>query len=141
MIAPDFTIRDLYGRDVSLSDFEGRVVLVYFWASWCPPCRRSIPELVSLQERYGDDGFTIIGISVDKLEELDDATLKSFVEQNRISYPILRDEGVLRVVNEYFRGERLGIPAMFIVDRNGFIVERYIGFTAGALEVSLGGLL
>ncbi len=135
--APDFTLKDLSGRDVSLMDYEGKVVLLDFWATWCPPCRNSIPELVSLQDRYGDEGLVIIGISLDDPEKADDRFLIAFKERNRINYPLVRGAGVFRVVEDYFGDEKLGIPTMFVIDRDGVVVERHVGFIPGALEESL----
>ncbi len=135
--APDFTLKDLSGKDVSLKDFQGKVVLVDFWATWCPPCRNSIPELVGLQERYRDQGLVIIGISLDDPVKADDRFLIAFKKENRINYPILRGGGIFRVVEDYFGDEKLGIPTMYIIDRKGVIVDRHVGFIPGVLEDSL----
>ncbi len=137
--APDFILKDLSGRDVSLVGFEGRVILVDFWATWCAPCRHSIPELVSLQERYGEQGLVIIGISLDDPAKVDDQVLVAFKKQNRINYPIVRGPGIPGVVEDYFGDEKLRIPTIFIVDRRGIIVDRHSGFIPGALEKFLQG--
>ncbi|MFO7785014.1 MAG: TlpA disulfide reductase family protein [Desulfatiglandales bacterium] len=135
--APNFTLKDLSGRDVSLVDFEGKVVLVDFWAMWCPPCRKSIPELVSLQEQYREEGLVIIGISLDDPKKADDRSLIDFKKLHRINYPVLRGADVFRVVEDYFVDEKLGIPTLFVIDRKGVIVDRHVGFFPGVLEDSL----
>ncbi len=137
--APDFTLEDLQGREISLSDHLGKVVLVDFWATWCPPCRKSIPELVELQERYRDDGLVILGISLDDPGMADDEFLREFKEANRMNYAVLRgNEGLVR---EYFGDQRVAIPTMFVVDREGRITAKHVGFTPGAIEKSLKKLL
>ena len=137
--APGFTLKDLGGRDVSLHEFGGKIVLLDFWATWCPPCRKSIPELVSLQDRYEDQGLVVIGITLDDPAKASDRFLQGFKEKNRMNYPILR--GGERVVRDYFGDERLGIPTMFVINRDGEIVDRHVGFVPGALEESIRGVL
>jgi cytochrome c biogenesis protein CcmG/thiol:disulfide interchange protein DsbE len=137
--APEFTLKNLEGRDVSLHEFGGKIVLLDFWATWCPPCRKSIPELVSLQNRYEDQGLVVIGISLDDPAKASDGFLRDFKKENRMNYPILRGgEGVVR---DYFGDERIGIPTMFVINRDGEIVERHVGFVPGALEKSIRAVL
>ena len=137
--APGFTLKDLEGRHVSLHEFGGKIVLLDFWATWCPPCRRSIPELISLQDRYEDQGLVVIGISLDDPAKASDRFLQSFKEQNRMNYPVLR--GGQRVVQDYFGDEQLGIPTMFVINRDGEIVDRHVGFVPGALEKAIREIL
>ncbi len=137
--APHFTLKDLEGRPVSLKEFDGKIVLLDFWATWCPPCRRSIPELVQLQDRYGDQGLVILGISLDEPARASDRYLQSFKEKNRMNYPILRaEQGVVR---DYFGDGKMSIPTMFVINRDGEIVDRHVGFVPGALEESLAEVL
>jgi peroxiredoxin len=135
--APGFLLKDLSGNDVSLVDFQGKIVLLDFWATWCPPCRNAIPELVSLQDLYGEKGLAVLGISLDDPAKTDDRYLEAFKDRNGINYPLLRGEGVLTVVQDYFGGEKLGIPTIFVIDREGVIVARHVGFVPGVLENSL----
>ena len=133
--APDFTLKDLSGRAVSLEDYRGKVVLVDFWATWCPPCRSSIPELVRLQESYAGQGLVILGISLDDPGRADNASLRAFKDKYRMNYPVLR--GDLRVARDYFGDGEMGIPTMFVVNREGRIVDRHVGFNPGAVKKSL----
>jgi len=137
--APDFTLEDLSGKSVSLEDYRGKVVLVDFWATWCPPCRLSIPELVRLQESYAGQGLVILGISLDDPGQADNAFLQAFKEKFRMNYPVLR--GNQRVARDYFGEERMGIPTMFVVNREGRIVDRHVGFKPGVLEKAVQKIL
>ena len=137
--APDFSLKDLSGKTVSLSSYRGRVVLLDFWATWCPPCRMSIPELVGLQEKYRDKGLAILGISVDDPERTTNDELNKFKEMAKINYPVLRCDK--KVLEDYFGGQRMAVPTMVIIDEKGKIVERIPGFLPGALEKSLEPLL
>lgn len=120
--APDFSLPDLRGKTVSLSESGGRVRLVDFWATWCAPCREAIPDLKDLHRKYGDKGLTILAISMD-----DDATkvLPAFVEKWEIPYTNLIGNDQ---VAESFGGV-FGLPTTFLVDRKGTIVETWFGGT------------
>jgi peroxiredoxin len=120
-LAPDFTLPSTNGNNVHLSDFHGKVVLLDFWATWCPPCRQAIPHLTELQERLGAKGFQALGLSLD--ESRDD--LRSFVSETPVNYPILRADDSTRAAY----GGVSAIPQVFLVDRKGKIRERYQGFT------------
>lgn len=133
--APDFNLKDLNGYTVSLSQYHGNIVLLDFWATWCPPCLMSIPELVDLNNRYADKGLVIIGISVDDPKQVNNNRLRVFKKRFKMNYVILRaNEKVLR---DYFTNQRMGIPTMFIINREGKIVDTHMGFRPGALEKAL----
>lgn len=133
--APDFALEDLSGNTVNLSASKGRVVLLDFWATWCPPCLMSIPELVGLQHKYRDQGLEVIGISLDDPGEISNGDLLDFKKRLKINYKILRADW--RVVEDYFGSESTSIPTLFVIDREGKIVEKHIGFSPGLLEKSL----
>jgi peroxiredoxin len=117
--APAFTLNDIHGKSVSLADFKGKVVVLDFWATWCPPCRREIPDFVSIQKEYEERGVQIVGIALDELPKV-----QAFAKDNGMNYPVLMgDDGV---VARY--GGVEGIPTTFIIDRSGKIVERFEGF-------------
>lgn len=114
----DFTLTDLQGKSWTLKDLHGKVVLVNFWATWCPPCRKEMPDLEALYKRFQDQGFVILAISED--EETD--KVKPFIAERKISYPILLDPG--QKVNNLFQVD--GIPKSFVYDRNGKLVAQSI---------------
>lgn len=113
----NFTLIDLQGKSWTLKDLKGKVVLLNFWATWCPPCRKEMPDLETLYQRFGPQGLVILGISDEEA-----AKVTPFIEQQKISYSVLLDPG--RKVNELFQIE--GIPKTFIYDREGRIVAQSI---------------
>ena len=138
-MAPDFSLQDLSDQAVSLSDFRGKVVLLDFWATWCPPCRMSIPELVKVQHKYRDDGLEILGISLDDPQDELVRYLKEFKTKYKINYRILRFNN--KIMQDYFGMESPAIPTMFVIDRDGKIREKIVGFDPKALNRSLAKLL
>lgn len=113
----DFTLTDIDGRKWNLRSLAGKVVLVNFWATWCPPCRKELPDLEALYKRFGSRGFVILAIS-----DEDAAKVKPFVAQQGLTYPVLLDTG--RKVNEMFHV--FGIPKSFVYDRHGQLVAEAI---------------
>ena len=138
-IAPDFNLNDLSGNYVSLKQYRGSIVLLDFWATWCPPCRISIPELVDLQRRYKDKGVVILGISTDNPQRVNDRYLLAFKEKFRMNYKILRAND--NVIQDYFSTPNIGIPTMFVINREGKIVDKHEGFRPGAVERSIKKLM
>jgi thiol-disulfide isomerase/thioredoxin len=114
---PDFTLNDLSAKPWHMGDLHGKVVLVNFWATWCPPCRKEVPSLEALDTRFASQGLVIIGIS-----DEDAAKVEPFVRRQAMSYPILLDPG--RVVNRAFAIQ--GIPKSFVYDRSGKLVATAI---------------
>jgi peroxiredoxin len=119
--APDFTLTDLSGQPVTLSEHRGKVVLLDFWATWCPPCRKEIPHFVELYDQYRDQGLEIIGISLDQAGV---ETVQKFAEEYQINYPVVM--GHAEVAGSY--GGIRGIPTTFAISREGKIVETYVGY-------------
>ncbi len=117
---PAFTLSDLEGNEVTLSDFEGSVVILDLWATWCPPCRQEIPFLVSLYEEFRDDGLVVVGVGLDQGGA---PTLAPFVEDNSITYPIL--VGNRDVQTRY---GVTGIPTTFMIGRDGRISIKHVGY-------------
>jgi peroxiredoxin len=117
--APDFSLQDLSGRSVRLSDLKGKVVLVEFWATWCPPCRASIPALERLHRTYNPRGLVVLGVSLD---EGGWDSVKSFAAEHGISYPVLKGSADLSA--KYLVR---AIPALFLVNKEGLISQRYVG--------------
>lgn len=133
--APSFTLQDLNGKQVSLSDFKGKVVILDFWATWCPPCVKEIPHFIALYEQYKDQGFAIVGISVDRGGI---SVVKSFARKYRVNYPILMTDG--RVDKAY--GGIPSIPTTFVIDKAGNIRQKYVGYRDKAIfEADIKALL
>jgi cytochrome c biogenesis protein CcmG/thiol:disulfide interchange protein DsbE len=133
--APSFTLQDLKGNQVSLSDFKGKVVVLDFWATWCPPCVKEIPHFIELYEQYKDQGFAMVGISLDR-EGV--SVVKSFAQKYKINYPILMADG--QVDKAY--GGIASIPTTFVIDSAGNIRQKYIGYRDKAVfEADIKALL
>jgi thiol-disulfide isomerase/thioredoxin len=124
--APDFTLPALDGARVQFSDFSGKVVLVDFWATWCPPCRAELPHLHELYESYKSQGFEILGIALDNGGA---SVVEPFVRENGIPYRIVI--GNPQVAMAF--GGLTGIPTAFLIDRSGNIVQKYVGYTDKAV--------
>ena len=133
-LAPEFTLPQLNGQQVSLSSYRGRIVLLDFWATWCVPCREETPHFVELQQKYGERGLQVIGVSMD--DSL--APVRPFVEQFHVNYPIVM--GTAKTGEQY--GGVLGLPIAFLIDREGHIVSKHIGATdAAVFEKEVVGML
>lgn len=123
----DFTVKDLAGAPVSLSDFRGQVVLVNFWATWCSPCKEEMPFLDAYYRQHQSQGFVLLGVNVsDRPEEA-----AAFVKQQGYSYPILFDSPGNVLIDLGIQG----LPASLLVDREGALVSRWLGpLTAEMLD-------
>ena len=133
--APEFSLKDSSGIERKFSDFKGNVVIIDFWATWCPPCREEIPHFVELYNQYKDQGLEIIGVSMDQSPE---RVIPGFIEKNNINYTILFGED--KVYDLY--GGINAIPTTFIVDKDGNLVRKYIGYKEkGVFEQDIKELL
>jgi peroxiredoxin len=113
----DFTLNDLEGKPWSLQGLHGKVVLVNFWATWCPPCRKEMPDLETLYQEFKAQGLLILAVSDEDMSKV-----KPFIAEHHTTYPILLDPG--RKVNELFQVD--GIPKSFVYDREGKLVAEAI---------------
>ncbi|MDI6845054.1 MAG: TlpA disulfide reductase family protein [Candidatus Saccharicenans sp.] len=118
--APDFRVSSLDGQELSLSALKGKIILVNFWATWCPPCRAEIPDFIEAYEELKGRGLEILGFSVDTLPENE---LKNFVARARINYPVaLVGEDT---VSAFRPGQY--IPVSIFIDKKGYIRYRHVG--------------
>mgnify|MGYP006279514847 FL=1 len=119
--APDFTLERMNGDSFRLADHRGEVVVVNFWATWCPPCRREIPGFIELQKEWGDKGLTFVGVSLD--EEGFDA-VRPYAEKMGINYPLVVDDGS---VAQKYEGVS-ALPTSFVVGPEGTVQYARPGF-------------
>ena len=120
-VAPDFTRTDFANRQLKLSDHRGKLVLLNFWATWCPPCREEMPLLSSWQTQFGGRRLQVIGVSMD-----DDAkSVREFLAQYPVAYPIVM--GDVKLAETY--GGVLGLPQSYLIDAQGRVVARFRGET------------
>ena len=122
----DFTVTDMDGRKVRLADYKGKVILLDFWATWCPPCKAEIPGFVELQDAYRDDGLQVIGVSVDDTVD----KLKPFATEFKMNYPVL--VGLDRDDLQDAYGPMWGIPTTFLIARDGRICRKNSGLVGKA---------
>jgi thiol-disulfide isomerase/thioredoxin len=127
--APDVTLKDLDGRDISLAQYKGKVVLVNFWATWCDPCRFEIPWLIDMQQKYGAKGFTVLGVAMDDEGQ---KVVAPFVQKERFDvggakspmiYPILIGNDA--AADKF--GGLLGYPTSVLIGRDGKQIKRITG--------------
>ena len=132
--APDFSLTDLSGRNLRLSDYRGKVVVLDFWATWCDPCKQEIPHFIEMQSKYASQGLQVLGVSMDD----DEPPVRQFQQQFRMNYPVAL--GSPELADQY--GGILGLPITFVIDRNGRIAARHVGATdASVVEAEIRRLL
>lgn len=119
----------LDGKEVKLSDYKGKVVLVNFWASWCPPCKEEMPIFEKVYQKYNDKNFVILAVNMDTSE----GALKEFLEKNRYSFPIVRIKGEVGL-------NIPGLPTSYLVDKDGSVKKIRLGIYR-ELEEDLSKLL
>lgn len=133
---PSFSLESATdGKKMDSKELKGKVVLINFWATWCPPCREEIPSLIKLQDEFGPKGLAVVGLSVDQGGV---ANVQKFIKKAGINYPILMADSA---TNRSFGGV-FGIPASFIFDKEGNLVKSFPGLVSGeALTQTLKTLL
>jgi peroxiredoxin len=113
-------MKDIDGKAISLADMKGKVVFLNFWATWCPPCREEIPDFVAFYNQNRSRGVEIVGLSVDRLSPDE---LRSFVQKNKMSYPVVL--ATKQIINAYEPGPY--IPTTIVIDKQGRIRDKQVG--------------
>jgi peroxiredoxin len=132
----NFTVKDIAGKSVRLSEYQGQVVLLNFWATWCKPCRVEIPSLIALYRDRKGEGFVVLGVSVDSEVPL----VKPFARTMKMNYPVLIGAGREDLANAF--GPFIGFPTTVIIGRDGRTCARHVGIASRAeLERQVSALL
>jgi peroxiredoxin len=118
--APGLRLPSLGGGDVDLASYRGKVVVLNFWATWCPPCVSEMPSLERLYRALGPEGLAVVTVSTDE----DEAALRRFVAEEKLTLPVLRDPGGRLAASAY---RTTGYPETFVVDPSGLIQQHYVG--------------
>ncbi|MEI6847546.1 MAG: TlpA disulfide reductase family protein [Chlorobiaceae bacterium] len=122
--APLFSSETIDGKTIGTAKLSGKAYIVNFFASWCPPCRAEIPDMVSLQSQYSRKGFTFIGVAVNETVP----KIKSFVAKNRISYPVvMADDKIVSAFSQFVDGGLQSIPTSFVVNSSGRVIQVIVG--------------
>ncbi|HWI41621.1 MAG TPA: TlpA disulfide reductase family protein [Verrucomicrobiae bacterium] len=129
--APPFKVTTTSGQQVTLDNYRGRVLILDFFASWCPPCKESVPHLAALAARYAGRDVHVLGIGMDDSE----APLREFAAEARVPYPVALGSEAL--ASRY--GVR-SIPTLFVIDRKGTVVGSFLGFSADTAKAMEGAL-
>jgi thiol-disulfide isomerase/thioredoxin len=133
---PEFSVKDLQGREISSADLRGKVVLIDFWATWCQPCKKEMPGYQKLVDRYGSRGFAVLGFKFDTMMDTEEPVL--FAKKIRVRYPLAVASEELK---QKFGGIE-GLPTTMLYDRHGVLRKKVIGFEyTDAIESALKPLL
>lgn len=121
-VMPAFSLQSAVdGKVVTSEDFKGKVLLITFFTTWCPPCRQEVPSLIKLQKKFTSRGFSVIGLSID---EKGPKVVVKLIDKEKINYPVLMADN--KTKSDF--GGIVGIPTSFLIDRQGKVIKRYPGY-------------
>lgn len=120
-LAPDFNLKNIAGGQLELSSLRGKAVIIDFWDTWCPPCRKALPHLEAISESYADD-LVVVGVAFGRYGE---SKVQEFVAQNHLTFPMVLADQEFKVAKDF--GGVQSIPTTFLLDRNGVILEKWVG--------------
>lgn len=129
--APDFSLMNLNGQEVNLSDYRGQKVFLNFWASWCPPCRKEMPDMEKLYEEYGSE-IAVLAVNIGESK----STAANFMMENNLDLPVLLDQNKRTAQNYLVRA----IPTTYILDADGIIIEKTFGALSYQSMMELTGI-
>ena len=120
--APAWELPDVDGNLIEFAEFAGQITIIDFWATWCAPCRKEIPELVEVYGKYRDRGVSIVGISLD---QPGNPAIREFLDEFGVNYPVVI--GNAEVMEAF--GDVDGVPTTYVIDRNGRVIAKHLGYT------------
>ena len=120
-LAPEFDLKNIAGGQLVLSSLRGKAVIIDFWDTWCPPCKKALPGLEAISQAYPND-LVVVGIAFGRDGE---AKVRQYVTQNKLTFPMVMSDADYKVAKDF--GGVQSIPTTFLVDRNGVIVEKWVG--------------
>ncbi|MCK5903301.1 MAG: TlpA family protein disulfide reductase [Cocleimonas sp.] len=120
--AQNFTLPTIEGETLRLSDYKGKLVLLNFWAVWCPPCRAEIPDFIALQKKYQAQGFTFIGIGLENLK-----TIKDYSQRVGINYPVTYGQQAGHLITAAYGNRAKALPYSILISRDQKILKIYAG--------------
>ncbi len=122
MQRPEFAMKDIDGTIRNIKQWDGKIILLNFWATWCPPCKKEIPAFIELQDEYGDAGLQVIGIAIDN-----EADVSAFMLETGINYPIMADEIETTELAKRYGNYMGALPYTVIIDKNGTVSYTFAG--------------
>jgi peroxiredoxin len=129
-LAPNFRLKDLNGSEITLSDYEGKVLYINFWATWCPPCRAEIPDFIQFYKEYKAQGLEVLGVSVDQMSA---EKVLAFAKANGMNYPVAMY--TMDLINDYRPGN--SIPTTIVIDRKGRIRHKQVGMMSKEMLIRI----
>lgn len=115
----DLTMKDMNGASVRLADYKGKVLLLNFWGTWCPPCQAEIPDLIKAYETHKDEGFVVLGMTIDDTAE----DMRAYAAARKVTYPLL----LMQDDVDQAYGPIVGVPMSFFIARDGSVCKRHFG--------------